>query len=93
VRTARLLVSSTESVDLRGLAVRAGRNRNKQEGRQGRKRLGSCIEQEFQVYSNIPDEGKDSETTVLPMWDSLLVLEVAEVARVLKQRGYELIWQ
>lgn len=60
-------MSSAESLELGGLALRARMNQNKTKGdKAGRKGLANCIEQDFQAYSNIPDKGKDSETKHYP---------------------------
>lgn len=84
MRTARLPMFSTESVDLGWWTVKAGMNKNKQWKTQGRKRFGICTEQEFPAFTN---EGKYREMKILPTWNSLSVFEVAEVVRLLKQWG------
>lgn len=79
-------MTSLKWVDLGGLTVKPGKNRTNTTGEKTGRDLGSAT-QEFQAFSNISVEGKDSEMKILPNRDRQFVLEFAEIARVLKQWG------
>ncbi|TRZ16078.1 hypothetical protein HGM15179_011010 [Zosterops borbonicus] len=72
MRTARLPMFSTESVDLGWWTVKAGMNKNKQWKTQGRKRFGICTEQEFPAFTN--------EVSPINVIHSTIALEAIELS-------------